>query len=512
MANPFTAIYRKALQSLVLVPAYAAAGPGSGDSKKKGNGKNDDSTGISSESHVSTTISQELYAGYHGADWLNNTSPLQNVDQYASHVGMFCSMTGPFAGMIDKGFATSDVVPQVSSDDDEATGPRHDVKLNLRLIVGADLVLPLNSSVESSLHNSTLVVKPGAPVKLCAPKTLLRKCQDDAREVKKLLRFERQCYDASGNLPSGYSFDDLENHIWKQSWSIACYTKHKKSMKKKKTLVHDDVDDGDGDDEGALVICTNDEEEDLLDVPSDFVPPSLPDKDGKWHPDGWPVYVAYLCSITRFTDDYVHLFKGDARSLDNSKAKSRSAERKQKSEGKRKHQDPTNSSSDAMSLVGDRQMTANLLLRRSAEESNHLDNNGMHLQSMIDTLMTQRAQAFKMADILTDVRDKVGREDCPEWNEYMALGARLFEKQNEWTNAMDIKKQFIDTDAKGKAADEILSTFIPKKRKSSSRSPIPFSIRESMSASPASQMSSNTMFSPVHSLQINEDENDTVVE
>ena len=92
--------------------------------------------------------------------------------------------------------------------------------------------------------------------------------------------------------------------------------------------------------------------------------------------------------------------------------------------------DPTNYSSDAMSLVGDRQMTANLLLRRSAEESNHLDNNVMHLQSMIDTLMTQRAQAFKAADILTDIRDKVGREDCPEWNEYMALGASLFEKQN----------------------------------------------------------------------------------
>ena len=418
---------------------------------KKGSKKNQ------RDDEVGSNLAELLFQSYHGSEYLGLVDKEGN--NRMSHVAMFCAMTGPFEAMERKMFATIKTNQQVVADDD-VNRSSDTVTLSIDILLGMIGNWVITSDIKDNLHLSTLPKKRSATVeKLVSARTLLIKWESVVRDVKKIVAHECHFNGPDGQLPSGTQVDDFLQYVWEQEWKKFQYGKFGANKKKERTTasaVEIDADMEDGID--GISIKELDE---FVKVPNDYDPPEIV-KDGKWFPPGLCVYMAYVCSLTRFSDNYVQFFKGDAQSLDSSSAKTRSAERKEKMIKKQEqkihkvHEEEKNAGR-SLSFV-DPLQTANLLQRRSAEDFNRLTMI-CHTQHMLyESCVSEMEKCWDKCMILNkDMRDKTELAQCMEWSMYCNARDAVKVAKQDWTSAANDQSSFSKVDEKGQMFNAMLT-------------------------------------------------------
>eukprot|EP00979_Chaetoceros_neogracilis_P001067 scaffold196_cov225-Chaetoceros_neogracile.AAC.1 len=446
----YTKLKKSVLQSLILVAAYGAVA--GGESMKKGSKKNQ------RDDEVGSNLAELLFQSYHGSEYLGVVDKEGN--DRMSHVAMFCDMTGPFEAMEGKNFVTVKTNQQVVADDG-VKRTSETVTLSIDILLGMIGNWVITPDIKENLHLSALPNKRYADNadKVVSARTLLTKWESLVRDVKKIVAHECHFNGPDGQLPSGTKFEDFLQYVWEQEWKKLQYGKNGANKKKERSTALAAETDADMED-GIDGISVRDSDE-FAKVPDNYVPPEIV-KDGKWFPPGLCVYMAYVSPLTRFSDNYVQFFKGDAQSLDSSSAKTRSAERKEKMT--KKHEQKThkvkeeeNNAGRSMSFV-DPLQTANLLQRRSAEDFNRLTMICHTRQMLYESCVSEMEKCWDKCRILIeDMRDKTQKAECMEWSMYCSARDAVKQAKQDWTSAAKDQSSFSKVDEKGQMFNAMLT-------------------------------------------------------
>jgi len=480
------------LTSLALVPAFGSvAGRGRSYKTKSKNTAQPDKVG------VDAGLRDVVAESFHG------------TNGRSSVVEELCTFSGRFSKMIDNpdsgkerfGIVETSQIVQ-TADKPLATSK---VKLRLNYITREDGFLVLNSNdVQLKIHWSTLT-KPSVASGI----SLLNRAKDDVRHVKKLVAFEGKYHDA-GKLPSGKNTEDYITAVWELFWREHSWKElHKKaaSTKKKKAVerealeaIGQSVSTSDSDSDKVIVVDDND---DIVNIPVEFVTPPFK-RTHSWVPPGWAVYIVFVYSGTRITDDYVHLYLGDAKSLDRSSAVSRTEERKKDMAEKKDQKLAKNASltkrtptSSAQSSE-ERLFQIDLASKRSKEQSKRALDAIAVLGQQKQDAARERDGAFNKCQMLCNLKDKEEREELPEWHEYKRMSVKVHEFERAMELAIQEQKRFYENDTFGTAAEEMLKEemggFKTKKQRTFSPGcaevPLKVSIAQLQSLSPMSARTS----------------------
>lgn len=339
-------------------------------------------------------------------------------------------MSGPFEAFLDKGYVTC-VQETVIECLPSPTKSLLRLDLSQLLMFHDYFDLPRNLSVR--LMRASLSDKNENVV---SRRTLKRYYDDDMRGVKKILAYEKVFLDRKGEIPSGKTVNDLLGYIWGQSWEEYNELKMKKKIREdKKKKVDDSVSQLDSD----IADDDLDDANDKMDESDDNVATTvLPDNykcpdivpDGKWYPAGYPTYFCYVCPFTRVNDEYVHLFMGDGKQLDESKAMNRKEERQKKMKEK-------NLQRDKDLLNGKKRgMDKESSILFSLAAQNEVEN----LVLELDVLGREMKDLKEMAHFIHD-GDKSAILKSEEWVQILALQKTRLEIREMLNNARNKKRK-----------------------------------------------------------------------
>ena len=301
---------KRFITSLVLTPAYASIATGT---------SNKMTTNCSDSTERS--ITEKLFVAFHGDP--NNSDKL-------SFVRSFCDMSGPFEPFLDKGYVSC---VQETVIECLPSPTKSLLRLDLSQLLMFQEYFDLPRKLAMRLMRASLNEKND---NLVSRRTLKRYYDDNMRGVRKIMAYEKVFLDNNGDIPSGKTVNDLLGYIWGQAWEEHNELKMKKKIREeKKKKMDDSISQLDSDTADNDVDDINDkvEEGDDCDeataLPENYKCPDI-SLDGKWYPAGYPTYFCYVCPFTRVNDEYIHLFMGDGKQLDGSKAMNRKEERQKK--------------------------------------------------------------------------------------------------------------------------------------------------------------------------------------
>ena len=245
-------------------------------------------------------------------------------------------------------------------------------------------------------------INPEPYFKIVSPRTLYNAMQNNVAGVKKLLAYQKEFYNSDANLPSGTSEADLFEYIWSKSWkkhsATVLHNSRQRQLKKAAAgkSIAEKESSSDSEDDREVVKMRKGKESDELGLLDDVEAPLLTLKDCKWFPVGWPVYVMYICEHTRIHDDQVHLFVGDAQSLDKSAPKFRKEERSEVTKAKNdRKKDEETYGQDRGKGLEQRYAEIQLAQNKSDQIFNRLESRLTHAHLRVESISNQKTQAWK---------------------------------------------------------------------------------------------------------------------
>lgn len=408
MTFRFSQKVKSLLISLAVTPAYHSFARGLSMKKKKSNQKGDESQ--------ASCMEEELHLAFHG----------DSENHKLSFADMLCSVTGIFQKLISSGYVTLTDVQVVDGGDNvvpsfDATNtnqrthnqPLQVIKLNLQKLLKVDDFLVLNNHIRKQLHQSTMS---GTKATLVSGRTLLNTLQKDMKGVKKLLALEKKFLNSDGQLPSGTNEEDLIEYIWKESWKQHSFIKKKQNDQKQQK---------ENNNEGPVEVSDHDlltthydlDADQLYEIPEDYEVPELK-SNGAWYPQGYPVYLLYVSKITRVYDDFVHLYVGDGKSLDEDKnVRSRKEEREFLA--KKKKDEKKAMVGNGTSNIIKQQLDELIAVRQSRADDNRHTERLRTVDSQIRSVENDMKITMSFLQTFYDDREEMKMSD--EWKEYLDL-------------------------------------------------------------------------------------------
>eukprot|EP01083_Nonionella_stella_P148351 469418_1 len=288
----------------------------------------------------------------------------------------------------------------------------------------------------------------------------------------------------------------LLDYIWDEMYKEYKYTELKRKEKERDAANNANANVADVDvDVDVVVVAGENEDNDgiegispsgLVDVPDDFDP-------GMWNRSSWQppaigVYVAYVCTLTRFTDRYLYLFAdngnplGDGTMRGTSRTKKRSTStrvatvvtlldehtnevilqgNKRLRGGKETGVDAETQTEPPPAMTSQQlKQSANLLLRRSSDERRRLSLAIQKRKEIYDTQVDEEKRSWEMFRTLDNPNlpsaSVTDREQDPFYKDFVTKREQTQEARNEWKKAIEEENIFCAGDEFANKAYDML--------------------------------------------------------
>jgi len=471
----FKAYHKRLLTQLALVPCHALI-PQAGTIRK---------TNHTEKTKYKLTQYQITFLAFHGS---NVAATAEIVDgsgkQWMSHVKMLCNLTGPFEAMADKDyFATVEV------DNNNGNGQQERrVILNLEYLLGVRQELELDANIETVLHLKGLP-RVGKANPIYRERPLGEMWTKIYANVRIIMAYEQRYITIHEKLPELGDDDGrhaLLDYIWDEMYKEYKYSELKRKEKERDAANNANAADADVD---VVIVAGENEDDDgieglspsgLVDVPDDFDP-------GMWNRSSWQppaigVYVAYVCTLTRFTDRYLSLFADNGNPLGDGTL--RLTKTKKRSTSTRVATVVTLDESNEVILQGNKRLrggketvdaetqtepppamtseqlkqSANLLLRRSSDERRRLSLAIQKRKEIYDTQVDEEKRSWDMFRTLNNpnLPSLTDREQDPFYKDFVTKREQTQEARDGWKKAIEEENIFCAGDEFANKAYDML--------------------------------------------------------
>ena len=191
--------------------------------------------------------------------------------------------------------------------------------------------------------------------------------------------------------------------------------------------------------------------------------------DGSYIPFGLIAYIVYVCETTRISENFTHMFLGDAKSLDNSNALGRKAHRtKVRKENHNNNNNNNGNPNKRKSDLVERMSTesveqlhqrARLIMDLSDKKHERLVLAAAQYSEHYKTLSSDKDKEFEKATIIvTDMKNIAQRQACKNWRNYLSLDEECTSSRLKWNNALSEAEEFRKKDASYQQAATLLSS------------------------------------------------------